>query len=40
MSALMHYFAGPGGSGGVPSLLDRIWQRVRTAIRGPVYDVA
>lgn len=35
MSGLMHYLTAAH-----PTLLDRIWSRIRAAVSGPAYDVA
>ena len=37
MTGLMHYLT---ASSAAPTLLDRIWNRIRTAISGPAYDLA
>jgi hypothetical protein len=38
MTALMHYLHAAHAIR--PTLLDRIWERIRSAVSGPAYDLA
>jgi len=38
MTAMMHYLTATHHTH--PTLLDRIWSRIRAAVSGPAYDVA